>query len=441
MSLRIDIPDQSYTVNSTVTGAVILTGTGDVDVGHISIAFSGQCKSKIVVSRGNNGSSTYRGRVHLFRSTQKLFSGPHTLHSNEHSWPFTFRFPATCGNSQGDKFQPVRQNMYQLFSGYFNDDVNQPLPSTYVLADRGFHTRKSGYVSYQLEAILYKHSSGPFSSPQSSTVKKLLYIRPRDEAHPSPQIYTFQEPFVCQSMHLLPEYETRNLTLKERFLSLRSEKPSASFKITLDMPTVGVCGQALPMYLSAEHDLEKSTSPDLPTLLLKSVKVHLQACAAVRCANDGFSSLFSEGDREECWDEEISIGALETKEHPLPISERMYLGTIMNLKLGKNSGFSRLDPSFSTFNLELHYKLRVKVTFECGRKGFKADFVSRTFKLLAGEWIGELRNDTASSQAAVHDAPAYDDAGSSEKLPPYARNPELWTLGPGKFPPTSFTEE
>lgn len=438
MSLRIDIPVQSYAPNSTVTGTVTLIGTGDIDVRHISIDFSGQCKSKIVVSRGNNGSSTYRGRVYLFEYTQKLFSGPHTLHSNEHSWPFSFRFPATCGNRHGDKFQPVR---HQLHSGSFNDDVSQPLPSTYTLAERGFQTRKSGYVSYQLEANLYKHNSGPFSSPQSSTVKKLLYVRPRDEAHPNPQMCTFQEPFVCQSMHLLPEYGTRNLTLKERLLSLGSQKPSASFKLTLDMATVGVCGQALPLYLSAEHDLEKSTSPDLPTLLLKGVKVHLQACGAVRCVNDGFSSLFSEGDREECWDEEITISALETKEHPLPISERLDLGTIMNLKLGKASAFSPLDPSFSTFNLELHYRLRVKVAFECGRKGFKADFVSHTFKLLAGEWIGEFQHNIASPQSTVHDTPAYEDAGPSEALPPYARNPELWTPSPGKVPPTSFTEE
>ena len=438
MSLRIDIPVQSYAPNSTVTGTVTLIGTGDIDVSYISIDFSGQCKSKIVVSRGNNGSSTYRGRVYLFEYTQKLFTGPHTLHSNEHSWPFSFRFPATCGNRRGDRFQPVR---HQLHSGYFHNDVSQPLPSTYTLAERGFQARKSGYVSYQLEAKLYKHNSGPFSAPQNSTVKKLLYFRPRDETHPNPHMCTFQEPFVCKSMHLLPEYGTRNLTLKERLLSLVSEKPSASFKLTLDMTTVGVCGQALRLYLSAEHDIGNSTSPDLPTLLLKGVKVQLQACGAVRCVNDGFSSLFGEGDREECWEEEITVSALEIKEHPLPISERLDLGTIMNLTLGKDSGFSRLDPSFSTFNLELHYRLRVKVAFECGRKGFKADFVSHTFKLLAGEWIGEVLHNTASSQATVHEAPAYDDAGPSEELPPYARNPELWTPSSGKVPPTSITEE
>ena len=54
----IDIPVQSYAPNFTVTDTVTLMGAGDIDVSCISIDFSRQCKSKVVVSCGNNDSST-----------------------------------------------------------------------------------------------------------------------------------------------------------------------------------------------------------------------------------------------------------------------------------------------------------------------------------------------------------------------------------------------
>lgn len=84
-----------------------------------------------------------------------------------------------------------------------------------------------------------------------------------------------------------------------------------------------------------------------------------------------------------------------------------------------------LTPSFSTFNLEIHYCLRVKITIECAQKSFKSEFVSTNFELLAGEWAGHHGNTAEVSTISV-DAPAYEEVGPPEILPPYARNPELW---------------
>ena len=443
MSLRIDVPNTCYIASSTVTGTVTLTGTEDIGVGSISITFSGRCKSKIVISRRKHGGSyngsgsyngggsysrsTYRGRVNLFTHTQKLFKGPHTLHPKEHSWPFTFKFPARCEARTGDRFQPHPR---------FCDDVNQPLPSTYNLPESGWQERHSGYVSYQLQATLVKDGTKFFTPALTLTTKTLRFINPRAEAEPDLRMGVLKKQVVCRSMHLLPGCEQRGLTFKEKLASMRSKNvPTAGFKLVLEMPKVVVCQQALPLYLGVEHELEKCSPSTPPTVFLKSAEVFLQANGSVQCIN-----------KEISWVEQSVISALHLKDRPIPISELIDLRHHMNLKTCWRSGpynaFSVLEPSFATFNLELHYWLRVKVTVECARKKFKHEFVSRQLELLAEDWIGNFRQQPSPEQVAAAAADPqhtleYNEAGPSEPLPPYAKNPELWTPSAGKPPPTT----
>lgn len=56
-------------------------------------------------------------------------------------------------------------------------------------------------------------------------------------------------------------------------------------------------------------------------------------------------------------------------DHTLPVTERLDLGKIMKLKVAH-----RLKPSFSTFNIQRSYQLRVKPTFERSQVSFKAEF-------------------------------------------------------------------
>ena len=431
MSLRIDVPNKFYTASSPVTGNVTLIGTEDVGVGSISITFSGRCKSKIVVSRGNNGSSTYRGRVTLFTYTQTLFRGPHTLHPSEHSWAFSFRFPERCEEvvRSGDWFQSDPR---------YCDDVNQPLPSTYHLLERGWQRRQSGFVSYQLEATLSTDGTRIFSSWQNSTTKELKFVKVRVEAAPDPRMIVMRRAFVCQSMHLMPGYEQRSLTFKEKLASLRSKNvPTATFELVLEMPQVVVCNQALPLYLSVEHGLTNPTLSTTPSVSLKGIKVSLQANGSVRCMNEGLSTILGDYDREESWDEDITIATLDLTGRPTPINERIDLRNVMDLKAQSRPGLYgyTVQPTFSTFNLRLQYSLRVKITVECAQKTFRRELVSQPLEVLAGEWVGHLA-ENASAALDVQHAPAY---GLSELLPPYAKDPELLTPSPGKAPSTSLT--
>jgi len=422
MSLRIDVPSRKYTANAPVSGTVTLVGEEDVGVARISITFSGRCKSKIVDSQGNS-ETTYRTRVPLFTYTVGLFKGPYTLHPNEHSWPFSFRFPAQCETRGGNGFR--EQQPQSSFGGLslarrFNNDPHQELPRSIMPFENGWNTRRSGYVSYQLEAILVRDGTKVFASHTTSTTKLLHLGKPRKEAEPSPQMLRLLRPLARYSMHLLPGYEERSLTFKERLSSMRSKNvPCANFSVVLQLPKVGVLGQTLPLLLNIEHDPEKSNCLAPPTIFLKSVSVRLQTNSSVRCMKDSpWQSRTSE--ITEDWDEEVVIAVLH-KATPMPIPDHtalpIDLRDQMFLTLRESSAFPGLVPSYSTFNLAVQYWLRVRVSVECGQKSFKPEFLSRNFELLASEWVGHHENVPVSSVER--------DGSASDPPPPYARDPEL----------------
>lgn len=239
-------------------------------------------------------------------------------------------------------------------------------------------------------------------------------------------------PFNCHSLHLLPSHADRSLTFKERLSSMSSKNvPNATFKINLQMPNVGVVGRTLPIFLSVEHMPESSTAPASPTVLLKSVSVSVLSMGSVRCID---SNLFSfGGDRLDSWDDKIEIASLDLRNTPAPLPEfsktSMDLRDSMNLKISDNNSLlrSHLVPSYSTFNLEVHYMLRVKVAVECAQRKFQAEFFSRSFELLPGEWDGNPNDAAQASSSRSTNAPTYQESHTSEPLPPYAENPELWT--------------
>lgn len=282
----------------------------------------------------------------------------------------------------------------------------------------GPNSGKSGYVRYQLEAILVRDGTKVFASHSRSTTKLLHLIKPREEAEPSPQMLQLLRPWSCHSMHLLPGYEERNLTFKERLSSMRSKNvPCATFSVVLQLPKVGVIDQTLPLLLSIEHDAEKSNCLIPPTVFLKSVSVRLQVHRSLRCIYDSHR----QSEITEDWDEKVVIAVLH-KATPMPIPDHaaspIDLRDQMFLTLRESSAIPGLVPSYSTFNLAVQYWLRVKVSVECGQKSFKHEFVFKDFELLPSEWKGHYQNVPVSNVEGEESA--------SEPLPSYARNPELW---------------
>ena len=204
------------------------------------ITFSGRSKSKIIVTSGpskDTSTTTYRGRVSLFQYNQTLFIGPRILHPNQHSWDFSFMLPprASC---EGDKFSGPSYG--------YNYDPHPPIPAS-VSLHRPRYPRISHevpcYISYSLEAKLVTDGSKLFSPYGSETFQPLLVKSHREISAPSPQPYILTRQLDCRSVHLIPGYGNRSLTLKDWFRSLNtSTLPVASFRLGLELPRVCVMG-------------------------------------------------------------------------------------------------------------------------------------------------------------------------------------------------------
>ena len=411
MSIRVNIPNTRCRAGSTISGTVSIHGEEDLDVQFIAISLVARCKTKIRKTQNRNA-YIYRGRVALFHARKELFTGPHTLHPG-HSWPFGFTLPLRCAAIEVD---PFKQTV-----GPFNVDRKQTLPPAFKSENFSFDSAEC-FISYQLEATLVRSRTKLLSSGRFDATRDLDFTTSRNIDNPEPQLTTKRWPIICSSLHLEPGREYEKLSFKDKMKSMRTSKlPTAKFTIKTRLPSLGVVNKNLTIILSIDHDIEGSSAPAPPMVLLKKWSVYIKSFTHIRAIRN---EIFS-GDIERTWDESPNIASwdfsAQMAEAPLaeapPITERMDLGQIMKIAVP-----SYYKPSFSTFNIRRFYKLGVRLTVECAQKTFKKDLGTSDFLLLAANYTpsDEVGVPGASTSNEVEDlvAPVYE-AEPGVALPRY----------------------
>lgn len=406
MSLRVNISNTRCRAGSTISGTVSVHGQKDLDVQSITISLVGRCKTKIRKTQ-NNHATIYRGRAALFHAKKELFTGPHTLHPG-HSWPFSFTLPLRCAAIEVDPFKQT--------DGPFNIDRQQTLPPA-ITSDNSSFDSAECFISYQLNATLVESRTKLLSSGSFDATRILDFTTSRNIDNPKPQLTTKTWPITCSSLHLEPGREYEKLSFKDRMKSMRTSKlPRAKFTIKTGLPSLGVVNKNLTIILSIDHDIEGSSAPAPPMVLLKKCSVYIKSFTHIRAIrNEPFL-----GDIERTWEESPNIASrdfsAQMAEAP-PITERMDLGQIMKIAVP-----SDYKPSFSTFNIRRYYKLGVRLTVECAQKTFKIDLGTSNFILLAANYTpsGEAGAPGASTSNDVEDlvAPVYE-AEPGVALPRY----------------------
>ena len=416
MSIRINIPNTKCHAGSTVSGTVSIHGEKDLDVQFIAISLVARCKTKIRKTQ-NNHNTTYRGRAVLFHARKELFTGPHTLHPG-HSWPFSFTLPSRCA---ADGVNPFKQT-----DGPFNMDRQQTLPPAMTSYNSSFDSAEC-YISYQLDATLEGSRMKLLSSGSSTATRILNFTPSRNIDNPEPQFTTKTWPITRSSLHLEPGREYEKLSFKDKIKSMQTSKlPRAKFTIKTRLPSLGIVNKPLPIILSIDHDIEGSSAPAPPMVLLKKCSVYIKSITHIRAIRN---ELFV-GDIERMWEEKPNIASrdfsTDMAEAP-PITERMDLGQIMRIAVPIN-----YEPSFSTFNIRRYYRLGVKLTVECAQKTFKSDLGTSNFLLLAANYIpsdgagaprASTTNEVEDLVAPVYEAepgvalPRYEDAKQASFYP------------------------
>ena len=409
MSINIIIPEIRCSAGSTVTGAVSLLGEEDIDVQYITITLQARCKTK--VSRSNGQSRhVYRGRAPLIHLRRELFTGPHTLHPG-HSWPFTLTLPMQCDARQTDLFKQYR--------GPFNSDRAQSLPPAFSDSNYSLSWTAESFIRYELEASLIGSRTKIFSLGDLSATRQLDFRTFRYVETPDPQLSLRTQPIACYSLRLQPEYQDVPLTLKDKLKSMRTSKlPVAMFKVHMQLPKVGVALQSLPAFLKLEHDLERSTAPEPPTVLLKKCSIELRALTYIQCIRD---EILRDGDEQRDWDTDHHLASVDFSANMTsapPLTTDFDLRDVMSIRVPPY-----FPPTFSTFNIRRAYRLLLKLSVECAQKTFKAEFTTLDFLLLARDYMPTGEGDpgaSSSSSYAVNDAaPAYQKEVVSPPPPSY----------------------
>ena len=370
MSIRINVPNIKCHTGSIISGTVSIHGVEDLHVQSIAISLVARCKTKIKKTQNNN-THIYRGRAALFHVSKKPFAGPHTLHPG-HSWPFSFTLPLRCMALEVDPFKQT--------DGPFNIDRQQTLPPAITSGNYAFDYAEC-YISYQLDATLVKSRTKLLSSGSIDATRILDFTTSRNIDNPEPQFITKTWPISSSSLHLELGREYEKLSFKDKMRSMRTSKlPRAKFTIKTRLPSLGVVKKNLPIILSIDHDIEGSSAPAPPMVLLKTCSVYIRSFTHIRAIRN---ELFL-GDIERTWEESPHIASrdfsAQMAEAP-PITERMDLGQVMKIAVPSN-----YKPSFSTFNIRRYYKLGVRLTVECAQKTFKYDFGTSNFLLLAANY-------------------------------------------------------
>ncbi len=358
--IRIDVPDfVSYRAGSTVSGTVSVDPAVTAHTHSISVNLRGHSKTQIdetasITPWGARVTKEFRGSLPLFCQNLSLYNGPITSPALS-TWPFSFTFPSNCDPPPAD---------VSLFGRFlFNSDIHHLLPPS--CSD--VQTRSGGglqySVFYEVEACIQTRDSSQRMITSKSATKRLTYLSSACLDHPILRPILKSCRIDCQSVLLPAKYkrqsDARPRTLGER-MGLKSIIPDAGgtaiFWLRVKVPTVAVVNQTLPLVLSIDHDVELSTTPHPPTVLLKRVKAVLEATPEIRC---------DRGHQSAHWTREYTI-IDHTFSKPTPVTEDIEL---TNFKLRKG-----LIPSFSSFVVQLKHALVIELTVECAQKTFVNTF-------------------------------------------------------------------
>ncbi|KAK2810230.1 hypothetical protein FQN50_003200 [Emmonsiellopsis sp. PD_5] len=262
-------PPKVCTPGSVIQGKVILQSAIDEAVESVTVQLSGVSKSKFREDGNYSKSGAFNV---LFSYTERLFEGPYTLSAaQKHEWPFLFVFPS----------KPVHLVMPRIparFEWPYTRD--SPLPPSFVYSYDGFEGEMECSVRYTLEARLTRPDTAFSFARDRKACRAFRFAPPRSQPSPTPSFTTRGHVWHVASYKLLPEYQSRELTAREKMRSIvggLGKIPTAKFQITIKLPNLAIQGQKIPIIMGATLLPASST---IPPTVAPEVKVHSLSLSA-----------------------------------------------------------------------------------------------------------------------------------------------------------------
>lgn len=344
--LQIELPPSSgplhiVTADQLIAGKVTFSNIQERPTVIVTISLIGVSETAFA-----KGRTAYYGKATLFQLSTTLHDGH--LPQRDYEWPFEFTFPKVTA---GEKKKWLDVTPFQVNEGH-------PLPpSMFFNAEGPERSEGKGGVIYYLEASFAKSSKSSIFTSAKNASLPVFYIPCRKVQTPGPQIASVgKESFTCSSKLLDPKAEKPKSFLK------RFKTPHSVFQVAVTAPHVIYSGGPIPIMLSLTHDLQNSTAPEPPTIIMTSCTI-----ALIRTMSAVGRAIFEDSGKF------TTLEILYHKENlDIALSPSQNLSELFSYSELQ----SKLSLSYGTYNLAAKFKFRVKITLECVGEKFWTELYS-----------------------------------------------------------------
>ncbi|SPO03595.1 uncharacterized protein DNG_06278 [Cephalotrichum gorgonifer] len=419
----------TYNAGDTISGRVVRTAPLVSSQARVSIQLNGRTKSKMVVSRGQAGTSIYRGRFSLFNSDanrQQLSDGP--IHiapdGDKQEWAFTITIP-----SAPDPASVIAQN-HQKFS-YLplgqRDIAAHTLPPVFFATGVFINTTYECFVEYFLEAKLHVEAAGGSGKEDRATVPLNILLPTTPDL--ADDFELVQRSFLCRisTYRFLQGSESGSLSLGQRTRELfgSSKVPQLVSSLQVEHPTVLQVGNPnnIPfrlLILPEPLQTTESIRDTKQTITLTGMTFGIIASTKLMCAGT-LSPHTSSQTRKFGFDLKAAIEKrgepivlpVGEKAQPLDVSELLGINITSAIPLshrpfgGRYKG--QLYPSFDTYNIKHSHKLKWTLTVTAAGESTEISNEADITLLpgRGGEW----------HQSPEEDLPAYEEVPETPTSP------------------------
>ncbi|RYP69298.1 hypothetical protein DL769_005319 [Monosporascus sp. CRB-8-3] len=382
LEILLDGARNSYRAGDTISGRVSRTAPLVASHARLSIQLCGRTKSKMVVSRGQAGTSTYRGRFNLFnseRNKRDLFGGPIHIEADggNQDWGFTLTVPSgpdpsavVAGNDQKFSYLPLGHH----------DIQTHPLPPVFYTSGFFISTTYHCFVEYFLEAKLHISAAGGDEQVQRAVVP--LSILPLSTPDILTEFPLNKQSFLCRisTYRFTHGEEAGGLSLgrKTREFFGSSKVPQFTFSLQVEHPVVLQVENSIniPFRLLVLPDYDQTSEAirDSPhTVTLTSMTFEIKVSTKLICRGT-LSPHTADQTRKVGADLK---SAIDQRHEPIVLpsgdkAERLDVGDLLQLNLASlisrgvrallKRQTARLYPSFTTYNIKHAHKLRWTLT-------------------------------------------------------------------------------
>ncbi|KAF5593499.1 uncharacterized protein FSUBG_9801 [Fusarium subglutinans] len=446
LGIRLEGNQRSYSPGDTIIGCVYRQSPVVSPDSSVTIALSGRAKSKIVIHRAStNSTASYRGRFNLIPESvcsQKIFQGPLHIESggDEQTWPFAITLPKHVDPKY---LQGGRQDQSFLSLGA----TDHVLPSTYSLRSVG---ETEGFVEYSVKATLRVTGKGHINMTEAVLPFNVINLSP------DPPIADFglkgsRSRQTMSSYRLVPGMEDVKLSFSQKMKQSfsTSSVPEFVYNLLVDVPTVIQLENPtpIPFKLRVVPDLNATSEiiKEIPQKVkLSSVSMRIVSSTEVICEG----TLFSQTNEKR---EEIDL-RLESAmsriqgDIYIPCTDEgppLDIGALLGLRLEqlrpgsphRPSSLTKLNPTFTTYNIRLSHRLTWKVIGEIAGERFSALGAVQLKILMPSDERGRLGEKNSVQRTETEES--FDGAPGPSQL---QRN-ESWIQPPDEDDaPPSFNE-